>query len=86
VYTTKEGDEHHGDFETEFSARSFGPGCNPMQPPRLTLTPQEPAAEPAAASSSTEAKQKKTAPRDSREQDKGEDAPVAPPDQGGYAK
>lgn len=86
-YTTKEGDERHGDFETEFSAKSFGPGCNSAVAPRLTLVPKEPVVvdEPSSGKTSAEPK-RKPAPRDSREHDQGEDAPVAPPDQGGYAK
>lgn len=88
TFTNKEGEEHTGDFDMEFSAKSFGPGCNSAQAPRLTLTPKEPVAEPESSSDSSggDAKRKKSPPRDSRDQDKGEDAPVAPPDQGGYAK
>jgi hypothetical protein len=88
-YTNKEGEEHTGDFDMEFSAKSFGPGCNSAQAPRLTLTPKEPVSEPESSSSGNSGggeSKKKSAPRDSRDQDKGEDAPVAPPDQGGYAK
>lgn len=86
-YTNKEGEEHHGDFEFDFSAKGFGPGCNPQVTPRFTLTPKaepEPEREPDAASSKA-GKTKKSAP-DAREHDQGEDAPVAPPDQSGYAK
>ncbi|HVY28204.1 MAG TPA: hypothetical protein VHB79_16720 [Polyangiaceae bacterium] len=87
TYNTKDGEEHSGDFDMEFSAKSFGPGCNSAQAPRLTLTPKEPVAEPESSShGSGEPPSKKAAPRDSRDQDKGEDAPVAPPEQGGYAK
>ncbi len=98
-YTNKEGEEHHGDFETDFSARAFGPGCNPQTTPRFTLTPKaaEPEPEPEPkhkADAETDGKRsndlkrnggKKAAP-DSRQHDQGEDAPVAPPDQSGYAK
>ena len=38
-YSNKEGEEHSGSFDLEFSAKSFGPGCNSAQAPRLTLTP-----------------------------------------------
>jgi hypothetical protein len=91
-YTNKEGEEHHGDFETEFSAKGFGPGCNPQVTPRFTLTPKnapkpEPEPEPVLHPGVNEPKAHK--PRstpDSREHDQGDDAPVAPPDQPGYAK
>ena len=96
-YTNKEGEEHHGDFETEFSAKGFGPGCNASVTPRFFL-PTKPSTgpEPNPGSSlssdaksgdakSGDAKGKKPPP-DSRLHDQGEDAPVAPPDQSGYAK
>jgi hypothetical protein len=83
THDNKEGEEHQGDFETEFSAKSFGPGCNPMLAPRLTLTPKE---EPPEAAADQSEPKRKNPPRDSRDQDKGDDAPVAPPEQGGYAK
>lgn len=88
TFTNKEGEEHTGDFEMEFSAKSFGPGCNSAQAPRLTLKPKEPVPEPESTSSGNSGSEtkKKSTPRDSRDHDKGEDAPVAPPDQGGYAK
>jgi len=94
-YTNKEGEEHHGDFETEFSARGFGPGCNPSVTPRFFIAPKpstgpepNPGSSLAGASDSNngEPKGRKTAPPDSRLHDQGEDAPVAPPDQSGYAK
>jgi len=97
-YTNKEGEEHHGDFESDFSARGFGPGCNPNVPPRFFL-PTKPATgpEPNPGSSlaneskdgepkGNEPKGRKTGAPDSRQHDQGEDAPVAPPDQSGYAK
>ena len=87
-YTNKEGEEHHGDFETEFSAKGFGPGCNPQVTPRFTLTPKTPAKpepEPVLHPGVNEPKAHKSRP-DSREHDQGDDAPVAPPDQPGYAK
>lgn len=96
-YTNKEGEEHHGDFETEFSAKGFGPGCNPSVTPRFFLptkatTGPEPNPGSSLSSSDSKAdskggdtKAKKAAP-DSRMHDQGEDAPVAPPDQSGYAK
>jgi len=92
-YTNKEGEEHHGDFETDFSARSFGPGCNPQVTPRFTLTAKgqteaEPSArpEPEMQPEPGLTKKGKKAPPDARAHDQGEDAPVAPPDQSGYAK
>jgi hypothetical protein len=87
-HTTKEGEEHTGDFETDFSAKGFRPGCNPSATPRLTLRPKDTAF----STSSDEpdkpqsGKPKKTPAPDSREHDQGEDAPVAPPDSSGYAK
>jgi hypothetical protein len=90
-YTNKEGEEHHGDFEFDFSAKGFGPGCNPQVTPRFTLSKAEPEPEPEpkrdreSAEPSKGTKPKKSAP-DAREHDQGEDAPVAPPDQSGYAK
>jgi hypothetical protein len=87
-YTNKEGEERTGDFESDFSAKGFGPGCNPMATPRFTLTPKsEPVTrrEPDKGDGGEPAKRKKPAP-DSREHDQGEDAPVPPPDQSGYAK
>jgi len=87
-FTNKDGEEHHGDFETEFSAKSFGPGCNSQNVPRLTLvTKAAPPSEPERDNKpKVEGKPRKGAPADSREHDQGEDAPVAPPDQSGYAK
>ncbi len=87
-YTNKEGEEHTGDFESDFSAKGFGAGCNPMATPRFTLKPKTAPAtgrDPDKTGGSDPAKHKKTAP-DSREHDQGEDAPVPPPDQSGYAK
>jgi hypothetical protein len=78
-YTNKEGEEHHGDFETEFSARGFGPGCNPSVTPRFTMAPK-PSTGPEPNPGS-----KLKAP-DAHQHDQGDDAPVAPPDQSGYAK
>ncbi len=86
TYTDKEGDEHHGSFETEFNANGFGPGCNPLVTPRLTLVPKS---APEKKSGPAESKPKGGEPAktpDSREQDQGEEAPVAPPDRSGYAK
>jgi hypothetical protein len=93
TYTNKEGEEHHGDFETDFSARGFGPGCNPQTTPRFTLAPKgdvapapAPAAEPDLKSETGLTKKGKKPAPDARQHDQGEDAPVAPPDQSGYAK
>lgn len=91
-YTNKAGEEHHGDFEFDFSAKGFGPGCNPQVAPRFTLSKAEPEPQPEpkrdseSAEPSKGAKAKKPAGADAREHDQGEDAPVAPPDQSGYAK
>ena len=87
-YVNKEGEEHHGDFENDFKAQGFGPGCNPQVPPHFTLTLKTAAqAEPEPSKGSPEPKPHKGATvHDSREHDQGEDAPVAPPDQSGYAK
>jgi hypothetical protein len=93
-YTNKEGEEHHGDFETEFSAKGFGPGCNPQMTPRFTLAPKaepEPAPQPKhehdrEPEPAKGAQDKKSTAPDARAHDQGEDAPVAPPDQSGYAK
>lgn len=85
TYTNKEGDERHGSFETEFSANGFGPGCNPLSTPRLTLVPKSaPTKKESAPARKTDAEAAKT--HDAREHDGGEDAPVAPPDRSGYAK
>ncbi len=87
TYTNKDGEEHHGDFETEFNAQTFGPGCNPQTVPRLTLATKAP---PKAASADekgqTDKPRKATEKSDSQPQDAGDDAPVAPPDKSGYAK
>jgi hypothetical protein len=91
TYTNKQGEEHKGDFETDFSARGFGPGCNPQATPRFTLAPKgevapAPAPEPNL-KSETGLTKKGTKPKpDARQPDQGDDAPVAPPDQSGYAK
>jgi hypothetical protein len=91
TYTNKDGEEHHGDFETDFSARGFGPGCNPQATPRFTLAPQgeaapAPAPEPDLKSETGLTKKGKKPASDARHHDEGEDAPVAPPDRSGYAK
>jgi hypothetical protein len=85
TFTNKEGDERHGNFETEFSANGFGPGCNPLVTPHLTLVPKSaPEKKEPSGKRKTEGEAAKTP--DSREHDPGDDAPVAPPDQSGYAK
>ena len=72
-------------FETEFSANGFGPGCNPLVTPHLTLVPKSaPEKKEPSGKRKTEGEAAKTP--DSREHDPGDDAPVAPPDQSGYAK
>ncbi|RYZ01395.1 MAG: hypothetical protein EOO73_35645 [Myxococcales bacterium] len=87
TYTNKEGEEHHGDFEMDFDAKGFGPGCNSQSVPRFTLRPVEkPEPAPEASKLKGDGKKQPSGPTDSRDQDRGEDAPVAPPDQPGYAK
>lgn len=89
TYVTKEGQEHKGDFETDFSARGFGAGCNSLAAPRLTLIPKETYADSGSSKSSGSGQPSKTQPApaaDTPEHDPGEDAPVAPPEQSGYAK
>jgi hypothetical protein len=87
TYTNNEGEEHHGDFETEFSAKGFGPGCNSQTVPRFTFAPKpKPEPEEEASKPKGDAKRKPGDGPDSRQHDQGEDAPVAPPDQSGYAK
>jgi hypothetical protein len=93
TYTNKDGEEHHGDFETDFSARGFGPGCNPQATPRFTLAPKgdvaptpAPAAEPDLKSETGLTKKGKKPTPDAHQHDQGDDAPVAPPDKSGYAK
>lgn len=86
TYANKEGDERHGNFETEFNAAGFGPGCNPLVTPRLTLIPKAaPDKKPAPAGTKGPSEGDAKTP-DAREQDQGDDAPVAPPDKSGYAK
>jgi hypothetical protein len=87
-HITREGEEHSGDFETDFSAKGFRPGCNPNATPRLTLRPKDTAFSTSSDKSDKpeSGKPKKTTAPDSREHDQGEDAPVAPPDSSGYAK
>lgn len=87
TYTNPKGEEHDGDFEFEFSAKGFGPGCNPQVTPRFTFRPPAAATdrqhhEPASAGTPS----KPGTAGDARQKDAGDDAPVAPPDQSGYAK
>jgi hypothetical protein len=88
-YTNKEGDEHKGDFEYDFSAKGFGPGCNPMVTPRFVYKPRAvtPPASSEPPSGKTSAGPDKSKPESgSGAHDEADDAPVAPPDQSGYAK
>jgi hypothetical protein len=95
-YTNKEGAEHSGDFEVDFDAKGFGPGCNPQTAPRFTVQPKpKPSFDQGPPPTDQDAqgkpakgdpKQGNGKPVDTREHDQGEDAPVPPPDQGGYAK
>ncbi len=86
TYTNKEGEERHGDFETEFSANGFGPGCNPLVTPRLTLVPKSAPENKSEAPASKRKSDDTAKPVDTGQHDQGEDAPVAPPEQSGYAK
>jgi hypothetical protein len=84
TYTNKQGEEHHGDFETDFSAKGFGPGCNPQVTPRFVYKPRavdKPEPAPSKAGGADE-----PAPSKPGEREPADDAPVAPPDQSGYAK
>ncbi len=83
TYTNKAGEEHRGDFEVEFSAKGFGPGCNPQVTPRFTFRPRAERADTSQPSGDGDGKSGK--PADSGARDPGDDAPVAPPDQSGYA-
>jgi hypothetical protein len=93
-YTNKEGAEHSGDFEVDFEAKGFGPGCNPQTTPRFTVQPKPkpsfdegpPPTDQDAQGKPEKGDPKSGKPADAREHDQGEDAPVPPPDQGGYAK
>lgn len=82
-YTNKDGAEHTGDFETDFDAKSFGPGCNSQTIPRFTLVPE---LRPEPPKPSGEDKKPPAARTESSERGSSEDSPVAPPDQSGYAK
>lgn len=84
-YVDKEGKERRGDFEADFSAKTFGPGCNSQQTPRFTLTAKA-APERGSEANKGAGKADKPSQGEARERDQGEDAPVAPPDQSGYAK
>ncbi len=89
-YTTKQGDEHQGDFETDFDASGFGPGCDPNTPPRFVAQAKaKPTQRPADASEKGRSRPPATKPAPSTGQppaDGDDDTPVAPPDQPGYAK
>lgn len=87
-YTNKEGEEHSGDFDYDFSAKGFGPGCNPMVTPRFTFKPKAAAAveQSSDAGKAGGSSDKAKAKPDSHEHDQSEDSPVPPPDQSGYAK
>lgn len=86
TYTNKEGEEHHGDFDFDFDAKGFGAGCNSQTVPRFTLVPVEKPAPPPPASKPKSDAKSPPGQTDSRAPDDGEEAPVAPPDQSGYAK
>jgi len=83
-YTTKQGEEHTGDFETDFDANGFGPGCDSATAPRF-VAQAKPKPEGAR---KQEAVKGPSQPSASKPADPapGDDAPVAPPDQSGYAK
>jgi hypothetical protein len=82
-YTNKAGEERSGDFEYDFSAKGFGPGCNSSVTPRFTWKPKPPPPrnEPLKPGDNSPGKLKP----ESREPDPADDAPVPPPDQSGYA-
>jgi hypothetical protein len=87
-YTNKAGEEQSGDFEYDFSAKGFGPGCNASVTPRFSLKPKKKdqdgaAGEPAKTDAATDKAHGKP---DASERDQGDEAPVPPPDQSGYAK
>lgn len=84
-HTNKDGEEHRGDFELDFDAKGFGPGCSSQTVPRFTRLPEPQAVPPKPPS---EGKKPPTAQPGSGTATGagGEDAPVAPPDQSGYAK
>ncbi|HEY6079506.1 MAG TPA: hypothetical protein VIW29_11915 [Polyangiaceae bacterium] len=89
-FTTKEGAEHTGDFEIDFDARGFEAGCNSLAAPPLTLIPKETysdseSSKSSGSSGSSQPGKNKSAPA-TPESNQGDDSPVAPPDQSGYAK
>lgn len=86
TYTDKEGTEHSGDFESDFDARGFGPGCNSESTPRLVAIPKDAPPKETTSTGGSSTQPAKSTPPDSREHDQGEDAPVPPPEQSGYAK
>jgi len=87
TYTDKEGDEHHGAFETEFNASGFGPGCNPLVTPRLTLVPKSaPEKRPDSPANKSKGDTAPAKAPGASEPEAGDDAPVAPPDRADYAK
>lgn len=49
AYTTKTGDERGGSVEHDFDATGFGPGCDPMTPPKFAAPRQTPPASPGGA-------------------------------------
>lgn len=83
-YLNKDGEEHHGSFETEFNAKGFGPGCNPTVTPRFTLV-TKPRSDANDAGKQRPGDDKSGQPGAGAGQSE-QDAPVAPPDQSGYAK
>jgi hypothetical protein len=85
TYSNPAGEERRGDFETEFNANGFGPGCNPLVTPRLTLVPR---ATPEKKGDSPSKGKGDAAPAKATDapQDQSDDAPVAPPEHSGYAK
>jgi hypothetical protein len=85
-YTTKDGSEHAGDFETEFDASGFGPGCRSESPPRFVYEPRKLEPRKSAPQSPSRAQDAPNAPAPSSPTPEPDDAPVAPPERPDYAK
>lgn len=95
-YTTREGEERGGEFELDFDAKGFGPGCDPKTPPTFSVhaapageTPRPAGA--ASAPASVPGSGAKAAPAaPNRPSTRGSEAPeneetiVPPPERPGY--
>jgi hypothetical protein len=98
-YTTREGEQRGGEFELDFDASGFGPGCDPTAPPSFAVhavppgeTPRSAGSSAASPPASTEALPadgapasgpKRKAPGKSQPAE-GEETIVPPPDRPGY--